>query len=220
MTYVKLNEIESVIFDFDGLLVNSEDIITECWKYTCKHLAIDVPETFFDNIVGVSKDVTFKKLQELCTVSVTKEEFFEIRARFIDEEVENNKIHLLPGVQKCIEILHQRKIDMYVATSSSRTWPDRILKRLNMRQYIQKIYGNEDVENVKPYPDLYNLVVDKNHLDKQKTLIFEDSEAGVIAATRAKIKCVIVNKRGRSFHSDINEPYVLSYIESFNDMLF
>jgi beta-phosphoglucomutase-like phosphatase (HAD superfamily) len=137
MNHLDLSEIKSVIFDFDGLLVNSEDIISACWVKTCQHFGIDYPEGFFDDIVGVSKDLTYQSLCQYMDVVVEETDFFHQRALFIDEEVNKGNVKLLPGVDDFLKKLDRLGIPMYIATSSSRFWPIKITERLNISQYFR-----------------------------------------------------------------------------------
>lgn len=217
MGYLDLKKIDNVIFDFDGLLVNSEDVIGECWIKTCEYYGIHYPEGFFDDIVGVSKNVTYNLLIDYMDVVIGEKEFFERRALFIEEEVNKGNIHLLPGVQEILDLLKTIEIPMYIATSSSRFWPINITERLGILTYFKGIYGYEDVEKVKPSPELYLKVVSEHQLNKSTTVIFEDSLSGIQAATSAGIDTIVVNAKKYMFSSEINQK-ILFQIKGFDEL--
>ena len=217
MNYLDLSKINNVIFDFDGLLVNSEDVINACWIKTCDYFEIDYPEGFFDNIVGVSKDVTYKALKEYMLQPIDEKDFFHQRALFIDEEVKKGEVKLLPGVQQFLEKLDERNISMYIATSSSRSWPINLINRLNIQHFFGNIYGYEDVDSVKPSPDLYLKVIAENQLDTDTTVIFEDSLSGITAATSAGVHTIVVNPKKYTF-SKLMEKNILFQINSFSEL--
>lgn len=217
MGYLDLSRIKSVIFDFDGLLVNSEDVIGACWVKTCEHFNITYPKGFFDNIVGVSKDVTYRELLDYMDDVVDEETFFNQRAAFIAEEVELGNVKLMPGVKVFLDKLRLANIPMFIATSSSNTWPENITTRLNIRHFFSKIYGYEDVTAVKPNPELYLKVIEENKLDKLSTVIFEDSLSGITAATSAQVDTIVVNPIKYNFTEKAKRK-ILFQINSFNEL--
>lgn len=217
MYQLNLKDKRNVIFDFDGLLVNSEEVINDAWIQTCNYFGIIYPEGFFDDIVGVSKWVTFDKLKVFMGVDIDSETFFRRRAIFIDKAVGEGKLVLMPGVKKILAELYDRKIPLYIATSSSRSWPKKVLDKLEVSHYFVKMYGEEDVEFVKPNPDLYLKVLDENNLSADDTIVFEDSFSGVSAAVAAKLDVVVVNKIQFDFPMSYKE-HILNHILSFEDV--
>ncbi|MDO4431684.1 MAG: HAD-IA family hydrolase [Aerococcaceae bacterium] len=217
MYNLDLNKKKQIIFDFDGLLVNSEDVIGESWLKTCDYFSIDYPEGFFDDIVGVSKKVTFEALKAHMENPIDVETFFDRRARFIEEAVEEGLVKLLPGVQAFLEKMHEKGVPMYIATSSSKLWPAKITEQLNIRHFFESIYGEEDDQSVKPSPDLYLKVLNEHQLSREHTVIFEDSFSGIMAATSAQVDTIVVNKIPYQFEKN-NEMYILCQVPSFNEI--
>ncbi|WP_028125462.1 HAD family hydrolase [Eremococcus coleocola] len=208
-----------VIFDFDGLLVNSEDVIKEAWKKTCKYFGIETPTDFFDHINGISKDVTILKLEKIAGKQINQEEFFHQRSIFIDESVENKEIHLLPGVRQMMEYIFNLGILMRICTSSSRQWPLRLIKQLKIEKYIKAVLGYEDVENVKPFPDIYKKTLLEENLAPTEAIIFEDSVPGINAAESAGVFVVAVNSEEYFRNKIKKETNPNMIVSSFEDLI-
>lgn len=213
-----LEGIQLVIFDFDGLLVNSEEIIQMCWQKTCEFYSYDLPSDYFDNITGVSKDTTFQNIESFLNIKIDYEEFFNTRTRFINQEIENGNIRLMNGVQQFLELLASKNISMGIATSSSNTWPANLIKRLGVENFFSFIVGREDVREVKPHPDLYLKALKLGNVTKDRVLIFEDSIPGIIAAEAAGIVPIVINSSKAMKGKIMDQNFSGLILDSFNEL--
>lgn len=188
-----MKSFQCVLFDFDGLLINSEEKMVDCWKKTTIHYNLHVPQDYFDHIAGVDRLVTFERLVKDYNLKVNSLEFFAKRQEYLDAMVESGEISLMPGIEDMLEYLYNEEIPMFIVTSSSVSWPKKVINILKIGHYFSGILGKENVKKVKPDPELYLMALDTFHLKKETTLVFEDSIPGVQAAKQAGLLVHCIN---------------------------
>jgi len=116
-----------------------------------------------------------------------------LTARQLKREEELNAVQkALPGVEEYIAAAKRLGLKLGVASSSDRPWVLRHLERLGLLEQFDAIKGAEDVENVKPEPDLFLAVLDELGVDAEEALALEDSPHGITSAQAAGLFCVVV----------------------------
>jgi len=121
---------------------------------------------------------------------------------------------IMPGVVELLADARARGLKLGVASTSERDWVAGHLERLGLIEYFDCIRCGDEVENVKPAPDLYLAVLDCLKLPPKEAVAFEDSPNGVLAATRAGVYCVAVpNPITRQFSLDHANRLIASLAE-------
>ena len=184
--------IKALIFDFDGLILDTETIDLQSWQEIyCDHGAEFPISRWMDSLGGSSDlfDPYFHLITEL-KINVNK---IEIRAKkeCRDKELLND-LNPLPGVKELIDAADRLDIKLAVASSSERAWVISNLSRLCLLKRFQCIKCADDVIKTKPAPDLFEAVLRELGLKADQAIVFEDSPNGIQAANRAKIFCVAV----------------------------
>lgn len=212
--------IKHIIFDFDGLLVNSESLIGECWMDTCSYYQIDLPEDFFKDIAGVDRELIFKRIQEVTGSSLDKEVFFEKRQDFLNQRVENGQLRLMPGVEVFLAWGKEQGFNFSIASSSYTFWVKRGIDQFGLGNYFEGVLGKEDVRQVKPDPELYLKTLELYRLSPDQALIFEDSLTGFRAALQSGVKSILINDNER-IQAQFKEKYAESqtHYTSFIELL-
>ncbi|PTF58056.1 HAD family hydrolase [Staphylococcus chromogenes] len=193
----------AVIFDFDGTIIDTEqhlfDVINmHLEKAKEKPISID----FYRSNIGGRALALHHYLIEI---------FGEEKVAKIYQEHHEHARHLplRQGVKTLMEQLHARHVPMAVATSSAREDIEPLIKRLGIGDYIQVIKGREDVEAVKPEPDLYLSAVQDLNFSPTHCLAIEDSVNGATAAITAGLD-VIVNTNPMTEVSDFSSLELLA----------
>ncbi|QLK86679.1 HAD family hydrolase [Staphylococcus sp. 17KM0847] len=187
----------AVIFDFDGTIIDTEQHLYE----TINHfLALeDKPLVTFDfyraNIGGRALDLHDHLIELLGEPKVQ-----QIYA-YHHQTAQN--LPYRPGVATLMEALKTRHIPMAIATSSARQDIEPLVEALGLNEYVDVIIGREDVEAVKPEPDLYLTAVQALNHNPAYCLAIEDSVNGATAAIRAGLD-VIVNTNPMTNKSDFS----------------
>jgi HAD superfamily hydrolase (TIGR01509 family) len=184
--------IKAVIFDMDGLLVDSEPF----WR--AAHIAVVADEGFtitendVRNMAGTGTDLVIQEWQERFGWCVSKNpQLVDKVVRKVIQYVEESG-KALPGVYKIIEMLSEAHIHMAVASSSVPQLIDTVLTKLDIAKYMQVIRSTTEDERSKPFPDVYLSVAKLLSLKPQECLVFEDAPKGVSAAKAAGMSCVAI----------------------------
>jgi HAD superfamily hydrolase (TIGR01509 family) len=213
-----LKDIEAVIFDLDGTLVDSMWM----WKsidieYLAK-FGLEMPEDLQHCIEGMSFSETaayFKKRFELTdSLEQIKSDWNEMAWNKYQYEVP-----LKEGVKEFLTYLKENNIPTGIATSNSRELVDLIIDKHHMKGYFSSIRTSCEVAKGKPSPDIYLLVAEDLGVSPQKCLVFEDVLQGVMAGKNANMKvCAVYDDYSEK---DLGEKKKLAdyYVNSITEVL-
>lgn len=182
--------LKAVIMDFDGVIVDTEVIwYTIFHEWFLKNWNYDLTIEEFLVCVGSHPEDLFSKLEEEYGIIFDRNKFSEeTNQKFLDE---SKDLPLKEGVLDFIQSIKGENILLALATSASRKKPMYHLARLNLLQYFDVIVTSEDVDHIKPHPDLFNKAVEKLGIKKEEAVIIEDSVNGLIAGNRADIDTIV-----------------------------
>ena len=183
--------IRALIFDFDGLILDTEGPIYRSWLEVFEAYGQALPFELWVKTVGSSNQAFHPQLHlEKCLGRTLSQEVLERRVERRAELVLAQP--LLPGVVDLVEGARGGGMKIGVASSSSRDWVDGHLKRLGIRDRFDCLRCRDDVEHVKPEPDLYLAAIDCLGVRAGEAVAIEDSPNGITAAKRAGLRCVAV----------------------------
>ncbi|HRQ31659.1 MAG TPA: HAD-IA family hydrolase [Anaerolineales bacterium] len=187
--------LKALIFDFDGLILDTETPEYLVWKNIYRENAFDFPLEEWNKIVGGRGLSDFNAADHLAHLSQGRLDAASVRARHSAESLA--MIHaqpILPGVLEAIYFAKQDGLKLAIASSSSHAWVDNHTKRLGIFDDFDAIICAEDVGagKTKPNPDLFLVALNRLQTRKEEALVFEDSPNGVKAANRAGIFVIAV----------------------------
>ncbi len=184
--------IKALIFDFDGLILDTETTLLHSWEEIYAEYGISVSLPEWASLLGSSTDPAeaYEIIEKHIGEPVDRE---SIRARRTQRELEFLKSEeVMPGVLDLIAEAKKRNLRLGVASSSDRKWVLGHLTRLGLHTNFESIRCADDVSNTKPSPDLYLAVLGDMGIQPHQAIAFEDSLHGVEAVKRAGIFCVAV----------------------------
>ncbi|AOH56654.1 HAD family hydrolase [Peribacillus muralis] len=182
--------IKAVIFDFDGLILDTETAWYEAYKETMGFYEADLPLEHFVTCIGTDNTElnAFFKSQLGDRYNI---EEIETRAKSLHEGKMEAAV-AREGVKEYLEEAKKSGYKIALASSSSKEWVTLYLEKLGLLHYFEAIITGDEVTKVKPAPDLYIKAIQVLNVDPTEAIAFEDSLNGLQAALKAGVKCVIV----------------------------
>jgi len=189
--------VKTVIFDMDGVLVNSEPLHHEVSLVQFKNLNIEVTDDIFNTFTGNSNKMIYQKLKDRFQLP---QEIGDLIASknilFIDAFDKKEDLYLMPGVKDLIVDLYNNGIQLIVASSSEMEIIDKVFERFDLDQYFtHKISGNDFPES-KPNPAIFLKAASYSKAPIEECIIIEDSTNGIKAAKAAGIFCIGYKSEG------------------------
>lgn len=186
--------IRAVIFDFDGLILDTEMPAYEAWKEIFVENGLDLSVTDYASVMGSSEvDAGWYPVQHINAAtgltldpSMTEQAAEKRRRALIDRQA------AMPGVTAALARAVDLGLLTAVASSSRREWVEGYLDRLGLSQYFSAIVTREDATHTKPAPDLFLAVLDALGAKPEEAIVLEDSYNGVVASAAAGIFTVAV----------------------------
>lgn len=191
-------ESKVVIFDMDGLLLDSERPVRDAWlaETRTRGYSLD-PATYLEAVGRSNRDTR----EIFCRHFGTDFPFDEICSRvqaILEQNVERSGYALKDGAIELLEYLASRSVPCLVATSTERPEARARLLKAKILSYIHEISGGDEVSRGKPEPDLFLLAAKKQGVAPHQCLVLEDSEFGARAAHAAGMEVIVV--------PDLKEP--------------
>ena len=198
--------IKNIIFDFDGVLVDSEILVAKAFSKYMQELGIKTNEKEFANLAGKKTVEVIDILSEKYSLK-DKQKFFDDIMN-IASNIYKKKLKTVVGVEA---FLKKSKHNLYIGSNSMKNRILDGLKRVGLEKYFDPnhIYSFDLVDNPKPHPDIYLKAVNDNDLIVDETIIIEDSVVGVQAGKNANIK-VIGLTAGGHWHTDRDEKELIN----------
>lgn len=187
--------LEALIFDFDGLILDTEVPVYEAWRHNYEAHNQKLPLETYVQCVGSDFHRFDPKahLEDLADVAIDWDFWDPERERIAHEETA--KLDPLPGVISLLEEAQKNSVSCFVASSSPRSWVEGHLNRLGLISYFSGTRCLDDVASPKPAPDLFFAAVEMAKVDPAKAIVLEDSLNGLNAAKAAGVDCVIIPNR-------------------------
>jgi HAD superfamily hydrolase (TIGR01509 family) len=183
--------IRAIVFDFDGLILDTEEPVYRSWLEVYQAHGEELPFERWVQIVGSTTTGFHPQyhLEERLGRPLPK----EVLDRRIGRRTEMILAQaMLPGVVQHLDAARELGLSLGVASSSGHEWVEGHLARLGILDRFACVRCREDVEHAKPEPDLYIAVLDCLGVSASEAIAIEDSPNGVAAAKRAGMKCVAI----------------------------
>ena len=212
--------INNIIFDFDGVLVDSEILVARSFTKYMHNLGFPFQEKEFSQYAG---------LKTVQVIAILAKKFsIEDEKKFYDEIMSiANNIYLneLTTVIGAYEFVKNSNLNLFIGSNSIK---ERILvglAKVKLDQFFSpnQVYAFDMVKKPKPYPDIYLKVINDNYLNKNETVIIEDSSVGIKAGVAADVKVIGITAGGHWFkernNKELYDAGADNVIDNYNKLL-
>ena len=207
---------EAVIFDMDGVLIDSEPIHIGIEKQLFDKLGIDVSETVHRSYMGASNEFMYSDLRSRFNLSESVTELIESDELFRSDYF--HRLDTIPTNDGLISLLGQIKtagLKLAVATSSSPEIANLLLNKCGIAPFFDAIVTTSEAGKSKPSPDVYLLAAKKIGVSPEDCIVFEDSPNGLLSAKSAGMFCVVIQSDSELIQKLSKADYL---IQSFTEI--
>ncbi|MET8370601.1 HAD-IA family hydrolase [Micromonospora profundi] len=183
--------VKALIFDFDGLLMDTETTLLESWRWEWRRHGLELdPAGFFADHGGDANEPRYAALAATVGPAYDRESSHALRMAYRAEL--NAALEPAPGIVGWLDRAAELGLRLAVASSSPVTHVGAMLDRTGLRARFEVLVTGEEVAAHKPDPAVYLLALDRLGVQAQEAIAFEDTPHGVAAAHAAGLRCVAV----------------------------
>lgn len=214
-----LEDIDAIIFDMDGTLIDSmwvwEAVDLDFYK---KYHLEEPPEGFYEKMEGMSFTETAQLfLDSFPTLSQSLEEIKTEWTKMAFQKY-TTEVSLKQGVRGFLEEQKKRGMKLGIATSNGTELVDAVLKALDIEKYFDSIHTSCEVERGKPAPDIYLLVAGELGIEPGRCLVFEDVPMGILAGKNAGMRTCAVDDASSRIQDEKKRSMADYYIHDYDEI--
>ena len=183
--------VEAVLFDMDGLLIDTEAVYLKAYLAAAAHMQVELPLAFCHSLIGRPGPDCDRMIQEFFGPAFALDAFNDHADGHAARALEA-KVPVKPGAAELLAFLGERGLPLAVATSSSRRTAERHLGQAGLLGHFRTLATRDDVVRGKPHPDLYLEAARRLGVAPGRCLAFEDSNNGLTAAHAAGTLAIMV----------------------------
>lgn len=196
---------KAVIFDLDGVIVDTAKYHYKAWKNVAKKLGFHFTEQQNETLKGISRVKSLEKLIELSNTTISEKEkeklLFSKNEEYLEFVSEMQADEILPQIDAVLDFLDKNNIK-YALGSASKNAP-LILKKVGLYDRFCTIVDGNDVSKAKPNPEVFLIAAKKLAKKPENCIVIEDAAAGVSAANNANMLSIGIGPHNVLQHADI-----------------
>ena len=184
--------IKAIIFDMDGLMIDSERVTFECYQERLKDMNLTMDEKIYKTLLGKPIKGIYQRFYDVYGNDFPIENVIQDVHQLMAERFETEGVPVKKGL---VELLHYLKDNNYktiVATSSNRDRVDKILAQAKITEFFDDSICGDEVTKGKPNPEVFLKSCQKLGVNVDEAIVLEDSEAGIQASYDANIKVICI----------------------------
>lgn len=207
--------IKAILFDMDGVLLDSEWIYLHSLKKLLKKMDIDADIHELAVVVGMKMEAISDYLIQHYPIPYTVKELSDYQDAAFDEEVAISELKPMEGLIEFLKLLKENHMKVALASSSERTWITQVLDALDIDEYFDLIVSGEMVTHSKPHPEIFLKAAELLNVTIDECLVIEDSVNGICAGKAAGMK--VIGYKGSKIIQDTSNADKEVY--SFKELL-
>ena len=181
-------KLKCVIFDMDGVIIDSEEIHKKAYYETFNSLGVNVSEELYKTMTGSSTINAFQKLVNHFNLDDIPEELvLQKRKRYVNFFENDPTLSLVNGVKELIQFLYKQNLTLVLASSSAMVNINRVFSRFDLNKYFAAKISGADLTASKPHPEIFEKATILGGVSKEHCIVVEDSDNGIKAANQAGV---------------------------------
>jgi HAD superfamily hydrolase (TIGR01509 family) len=182
--------VRGIIFDLDGVLIDTERISSEAWTRAGEEFGYDLRREY-PRLVGLTDEKCLEILRDIFGDAFPEQPFLQRAHALFDQRVAQG-VPVKPGALELLDFIQTKRIRRAIATSAYKESAARKLRAAGLHDQFDIVITRADVKNHKPAPDVFLAAASAMMLPPQQCLVLEDSPSGILAAEAAGMIPVLV----------------------------
>ena len=185
-----LGMISTIIFDMDGVIIDSEPIHQQLEFEMFAELRLHISDEEHKDYIGTSAVDMWTKIGERHKLTRSPRELLQYGRKKYWKSLDEGKVPLVEGALDLIKLFYENKFIIQVASSATRPTVDKVLEHFSLEKYFKYRIGGDEVSKSKPEPEIFLKAAQQSGSDPENCLVIEDSSNGVKAAKSAGMFCI------------------------------
>jgi beta-phosphoglucomutase len=210
--------LKAIIFDMDGVLVNSEPLHRKAYFDMFEEFNLNVSNRLYESFTGKSTSAICKELCEIFDLSISHEKLMLSKRKHFKTIFDNDpEFQMIDGALSLIKNYFYNNLTLILASSASMTNINRIFKKFDLDKFFKAKISGADLKESKPNPEIFIKAAKLSGFNKSECIVIEDSTNGVIASKSAGIYCIGFNSTNSKNQNYDKADLVVS---NFNEIRF
>ena len=210
--------LKAIIFDMDGVLVNSEPLHRKAYFDMFEEFNLNVSNRLYESFTGKSTSAICKELCEIFDLSISHEKLMLSKRKHFKTIFDNDpEFQMIDGALSLIKDYFYNNLTLILASSASMTNINRIFKKFDLDKFFKAKISGADLKESKPNPEIFIKAAKLSGFNKSECVVIEDSTNGITASKSAGIYCTGFNSPNSKNQNYDKADLVVS---NFNEIMF
>ena len=210
--------LKAVIFDMDGVIVNSEPLHRKAYFDMFEEFNLNVSNRLYESFTGKSTSAICKELCKIFDLSISHEKLMLSKRKHFKTIFDNDpEFQMIDGVLSLIKNYFYNNLTLILASSASMTNINRIFKKFDLDKFFKAKISGADLKESKPNPEIFIKAAKLSGFNKSECIVIEDSTNGITASKSAGIYCIGFNSPNSKNQNYDKADLVVS---NFNEIMF